>query len=601
MEQNIDDIMNKKKLNLEEKLELNGRNKILENQIESMLDDIINDKDEEDINLKFCDNDNLSIDSNNNTLLNIVDNNDDNDMNSFLIFNNLEQNEEFDFKIFNTRNYKKHSTTNNNNNYLKDFSKPEINNFNSNFSFYQNNNNLFPNYFNYNSILRDDQRRKTFESNNSINSNNTNNTYYNSNNSISSFSTINSNRNNSINQNNYYMPNIISLPKLNSNNLKRSPFLNNSNHFNINDYHKRFSTTLIPQGINIQIELLIYELNSILSKNEKLEYHTYINKIKGNVTNILKTHKGSKVFQNHIKSFSAEIIHQIFIEICPSLIDIIIDPYANYFIKKFYSQLSDKDKLNFLLVISEYFIKLSTNFIRTYPIQNIIEQISTKNEKTIIINSIKDYLIELCYDNFGTHILEKIIICFESEYTNFIFDFVIKNFILLSYHINGICIVKKIMSLTNKKEYHLKIQKIIYDNSINLIQHQFGNYVIQTLIETWEMKEILYICSNYKNKFTFLSMLKYSSNVVERLIEKNEIILKDYINEVCENGTISEIMKNNYGNYVIQKALKISVNDDKKKLIEEVNKNIFKINDKKLILKWKRIIANYCKLNDNII
>ena len=96
-------------------------------------------------------------------------------------------------------------------------------------------------------------------------------------------------------------------------------------------------------------------------------------------------------------------------------------------------------------------------------------------------------------------------------------------------------------------------------------------------------------------------MLKYSSNVVERLIEKNEIILKDYINEVCENGTISEIMKNNYGNYVIQKALKISLNDDKKKLIEEVNKNIFKINDKKLILKWKRIIANYCKLNDNII
>ena len=96
-------------------------------------------------------------------------------------------------------------------------------------------------------------------------------------------------------------------------------------------------------------------------------------------------------------------------------------------------------------------------------------------------------------------------------------------------------------------------------------------------------------------------MLKYSSNVVERLIEKNEIILKDYINEVCENGTISEIMKNNYGNYVIQKALKISVNDDKKKLIEEVNKNIFKINDKKLILKWKRIISHYCKLNDNII
>ena len=76
-------------------------------------------------------------------------------------------------------------------------------------------------------------------------------------------------------------------------------------------------------------------------------------------------------------------------------------------------------------------------------------------------------------------------------------------------------------------------------------------------------------------------------------MEKSEIILKDYINEICKNGKISEIMKNSFGNYVIQKALKISISEDKKKLIEEVSKNIYKINDKKLILKWKSILDNY--------
>ena len=85
-------------------------------------------------------------------------------------------------------------------------------------------------------------------------------------------------------------------------------------------------------------------------------------------------------------------------------------------------------------------------------------------------------------------------------------------------------------------------------------------------------------------------MLKYSSNVVERCIEKNEIILKEYINEICSNGKIAEIMKNKYGNYVIQKALKLSINEDKKKLAEEVDKNIYKLNDRKLILKWKSIV-----------
>ena len=55
-------------------------------------------------------------------------------------------------------------------------------------------------------------------------------------------------------------------------------------------------------------------------------------------------------------------------------------------------------------------------------------------------------------------------------------------------------------------------------------------------------------------------MSKYSSNVVERCIEKSPIILREYINEICENGRIAEIMKNNFGNYVIQKTLKLSIN-----------------------------------------
>ncbi len=211
-------------------------------------------------------------------------------------------------------------------------------------------------------------------------------------------------------------------------------------------------------------------------------------------------------------------------------------------------------------------------------------------KKKIIINSIKDSISEFCYDTYGTHVLEKIISCFEEEFTEFIFEYVGNNFLNLSNHINGICIVKKILSLTHKKEIHEKLKKIINENAFNLIQHSYGNYVIQIIIETWDINEILEILSNFHNKYSILSMLKYSSNVVERCIEKSEIILKEYINEICSNGKIAEIMKNNFGNYVIQKALKLSINEDKKKLAEEVDKNIYKLNDRKLILKWKNIV-----------
>ena len=50
-----------------------------------------------------------------------------------------------------------------------------------------------------------------------------------------------------------------------------------------------------------------------------------------------------------------------------------------------------------------------------------------------------------------------------------------------------------------------------------------------------------------------------------------------------------------------KKALKISSNEDKKKLAFEVERNIFKLNDKKLILKWKSIVYPHLENKNSII
>jgi hypothetical protein len=55
-------------------------------------------------------------------------------------------------------------------------------------------------------------------------------------------------------------------------------------------------------------------------------------------------------------------------------------------------------------------------------------------------------------------------------------------------------------------------------------------------------------------------------------------------------------MKNNFGNYVIQKALKLCSGNDRKKLVIEVSKNIYKLNDKKLITKWKNLIIPHLEV-----
>ena len=86
--------------------------------------------------------------------------------------------------------------------------------------------------------------------------------------------------------------------------------------------------------------------------------------------------------------------------------------------------------------------------------------------------------------------------------------------------------------------------------------------------------------------------------MIEKCIERSEEILSEYIKELSENDLIGEVMKNSIGNYVIQKALKIAKGGNEKELAESVNRNIYKLNDKKLILKWKNIVMSH--INENV-
>lgn len=63
--------------------------------------------------------------------------------------------------------------------------------------------------------------------------------------------------------------------------------------------------------------------------------------------------------------------------------------------------------------------------------------------------------------------------------------------------------------------------------------------------------------------------------------------------------SLIDLMKSSYGNYVMQKALKVSKGDNKLRLTESIINNIDKLNDKKLFFKWKQIASEASGKNLN--
>eukprot|EP00826_Nyctotherus_ovalis_P057728 TRINITY_DN7901_c0_g1_i11.p1 TRINITY_DN7901_c0_g1~~TRINITY_DN7901_c0_g1_i11.p1 ORF type:complete len:230 (-),score=49.83 TRINITY_DN7901_c0_g1_i11:200-889(-) len=124
---------------------------------------------------------------------------------------------------------------------------------------------------------------------------------------------------------------------------------------------------------------------------------------------------------------------------------------------------------------------------------------------------------------------------------------------------NGLHVAKKLISLTSKAEYEkhrVKIAETLAKNAIEIAQNPYGNYALQLVIDTYPTSITSKIIEVIKGKVVSLSVTRYSSNVVERCVEKAEEGLRDeVVKELMNSGSLMWIMKNRFGSFVVQKAL----------------------------------------------
>ena len=148
----------------------------------------------------------------------------------------------------------------------------------------------------------------------------------------------------------------------------------------------------------------------------------------------------------------------------------------------------------------------------------------------------------------------------------------------LCVHTYGCRVIQRILENCSERQTRLILDMIIGDIQ-SLIKDQFGNYVIQHILEQGQNPEDRNkIVRSIKGKVIDLSNHKFASNVVEKSLQYgNEKERKEIIDEFLEsnkydlgeevnslnggqqlNGALYTMMKDRYGNYVIQKCIEVS-------------------------------------------
>ena len=477
-------------------------------------------------NQNYFNPDNNNINSNFNNLINNKSNNFYN-QNKLFNFNEMENQNNINMNYLNYLNI-----SNNANN--------ELNNINN----YKNQNILNPNMMNMNNQNMTNQ--------NYINPLLYNN-YFNPNNNIILNNGLNLNSMNLFN-------NINTIPIQNVNlnsNINRA---NSQNNINLNDNYKL---------INSMGNLNHIILNNNNNNNSKRQNNYSSNNQKKKNLNLLsneelakqacilaKYQNGCRYLQKRVENNQDLVPTLFFPNILGHIQELSNDQFGNYYIKILIKYLPEDMIFKLIQLIHPSISKIGTNQYGTKVLQYLIDFLTSEKNLLFFIEKTLPHVVVLINDLNGIHIIQRLI-CVKSDYIQLIYNKIFNNIQLIAVTRDGSNFIKKLLEFLDENNMILLLNSI-NDNLAVIITNQYGNYIIQNILMKDNLVLKFQIIETIIKNIVSFSNQKFSSNVVEKCFEVIE--MKDkVIDEIIKNNNFEQILLNEYGNYVIQKALIKSV------------------------------------------
>ena len=296
---------------------------------------------------------------------------------------------------------------------------------------------------------------------------------------------------------------------------------------------------------------------------------------------MLKDQKGSKYIQKKIDEKSPEFLNKLYEQIQNNLHEIMTDQYGNYVIQKFVEYCDKKIISNMFSQISNTLYEISINNYGTRPIQKMIENLApniTTQDINIILGMTKGKVFDLIKDINGNRVIQSIIQNFKNkELLSPLYKELNENLTEILKTKSGCCVFSKVIFNITENDLSLIVDNII-KNFASFVNHEFGNISLKRLIQLNNENYNSKIFPCIKDSIIPLSCQKFSSNVIEACIDNNTSLKKRLLEKMIENDIIiSKLILDQYGNYIVQKALQ---NSEQKEF--DIIINIIKNNEKKL-------------------
>ncbi|CAI7573175.1 unnamed protein product [Penicillium bialowiezense] len=283
---------------------------------------------------------------------------------------------------------------------------------------------------------------------------------------------------------------------------------------------------------------------------------------------------GSRFIQQKLETANSDEKEQVFREIQPNCLQLMTDVFGNYVVQKLFEHGNQTQKKILANQMRGHVLALSTQMYGCRVVQKALEHILT-DQQAAMVKELENHVLKCVRDQNGNHVIQKAIERVPSQYVQFIINAFRGQVNRLAAHPYGCRVIQRMLEHCEEVDRQ-SILAELHACTSNLIPDQFGNYVIQHVIENGDEPDRTRMIDIVMGQLLAYSKHKFASNVVEKSIEfgaeHERVHIITTLTSANDRGEspLLGLMRDQYGNYVIQKVLGQLKDAEREALIDQI-------------------------------
>lgn len=269
--------------------------------------------------------------------------------------------------------------------------------------------------------------------------------------------------------------------------------------------------------------------------------------------------------------------------------ELCIDNFGHFAIEKLIALCNDEQALTLLQRLAPSINIVACQKHGSFSVQALVDTLHTPAQIYTLVEAMKPDIMRIITHASGHFVVLRMLQRFPYASTKFIDDCLINQAATIGTDHHGLRVVKAVLAVRRSTEL-TRLFKQVARLTMKLVENQYGNYCVQSVLDVAPPGVRTNIKVKMEGKYMRLSKQKFSSNVVEKCLKASSSHWRTIIiRELIAQPAVSELLRDRYGNYVLQTALAVANGNQVQEILRSITPYLPSLRDN-VRSKWKKML-----------